>query len=106
MGSDPGADLPQGQRTRPKLAHALANCAELTVYPPQQLVEARRAFKGDSPTHTYHSFSTEQIHQTFYRTFTHSQATGDEKKAHGRAEFSLTAQNRPEIAQNFLQKAT
>jgi len=24
----------QGHRTRPKLAHALANCAVLTVYPP------------------------------------------------------------------------
>ena len=38
-GSDPGADRPQGQRTRPKLAHALANCAVLTVQPPSTVSE-------------------------------------------------------------------
>jgi hypothetical protein len=43
-GSDPGADRPQGQRTRPKLAHALANCARNCSRLPQTVSEP-----GESP---------------------------------------------------------
>jgi hypothetical protein len=63
-GVGPGADRPQGQRTRTKLANALANCAVVSVQRAEQLVSLGEP-SGGSPIHTYHSFSTEQIHRMF-----------------------------------------
>src|SRR5215207_267580 len=40
----------------------LANCAVVSVQRAEQLVSLA---KGSSPIHTYHRFSTEQIHRTF-----------------------------------------
>jgi len=84
---DPGTDRPQGQVSAPvrNWPMHLANCAIVSVQRAEQLVSLA---KGSSPIHTYHSFSTEQIHQTFTARFTHSWSMGDEKKAQrGRTEL-------------------
>jgi len=59
-GCDPGARSGSRVHTRPKLAHALANCAVLTVYP-STVSEPGEPAKGDSPMNTYHSFSQSTI---------------------------------------------
>ena len=79
----------QGQRTRTKLANALANWAAYFVQRAEQLMSL-----GEPP-----GFANEYISEFFhkansldvYRTFTHSQPqetkrkpTGNEKKAHER----------------------
>jgi hypothetical protein len=70
------------------LAHALANCAVLTVYPPT-VSEPGEPAKGDSPIDTYHSFSTERNHQAFTAPGLYRIRTNCTENALNRAETEL-----------------
>jgi hypothetical protein len=96
---DPGADRLQGQRTRTKLANALANCAIVSVQRAEQLVSLA---KGNSPINTYHSFSTEQIHRKFNTRLPHVYP----QPAHGRRKESSWDTHRiVQKPQRIVQKA-
>ena len=93
-GGDPGADRLQGQRTRTKLANALANCAVVSVQRAEQLVslgEPSEGFANSYISQLFHRANSPDV----YRTFTHSRPRGDEKKAHGRRTELL--RNRTEL---------
>ena len=73
----------------------LANCAVVSVQRAEQLVSLA---KGSSPIHTYHRFSTEQIHRTFTTHLPTACPREAERKLMG------DAQNCAERAQDLCRK--
>ena len=73
----------------------LANCAVVSVQRAEQLVSLA---KGSSPIHTYHRFSTEQIHRTFTTHLPTACPRETERKLMG------DAQNCAERAQDLCRK--